>query len=290
LLDEVVQYLSPQEGDAYLDLTAGYGGHAHAVLDVTKSDEAVLVDRDKDAVHALQQRFSNQSVRIEHADYLKASEMLQREGQKFDCILADIGVSSPHLDKASRGFSLRQEGPLDMRMDQHQELTAATLVNELSEHELADILRRYGEEPKARQVARAIVSNRPLHTTHQLATIVASVWPGYSRHHPASKTFQALRIAVNDELGQLEQSIPIWIELLAPGGRLAIISFHSLEDRIVKQSFAKYGGDRYDAVIRELTKRPVVASPHEVVFNPRARSAKLRVAAKIKITKPKKPG
>jgi 16S rRNA (cytosine1402-N4)-methyltransferase len=169
-----------------------------------------------------------------------------------------------------------------MRMDQSQELTAGTIVNSYSEAELSGILQRFGEEPKARQIAQAIVAARPLRTTAELAAIAARAWPGRSRVHPATRTFQALRIAVNDELGQLEQSLPLWIELLAPDGRIAVISFHSLEDRLVKQAFQEASGDRYDAELRLLTRRPATAPSTETVSNPRARSAKLRAAAKIK--------
>jgi 16S rRNA (cytosine1402-N4)-methyltransferase len=167
-------------------------------------------------------------------------------------------------------------------MDQRQDLTADTIVNTYSEADLADVLRRFGEEPKARQIAQMIVEARPLHTTAELAAIAARVWPKRSRVHPATRTFQALRIAVNDELGQLEQALPLWFELLAPGGRLAVISFHSLEDRLVKQAIQEVAGDRYDADLQLLTKHPVTAKPSELVFNPRARSAKLRAAVKIK--------
>jgi 16S rRNA (cytosine1402-N4)-methyltransferase len=167
-------------------------------------------------------------------------------------------------------------------MDQSQELTAETIVNTYSEEQLADLLKRYGEEPKAKAIARMIVQARPLHTTGELAEVAAKAWPGRSRVHPATRTFQALRIAVNDELRQVEEAMPILFDLLEPDGRIAIISFHSLEDRIVKRAFTEVAGDRYDADLRLLTRRPVTASPQELVFNPRARSAKLRAAVKIK--------
>jgi 16S rRNA (cytosine1402-N4)-methyltransferase len=197
-------------------------------------------------------------------------------------ILADLGVSSPHLDQASRGFSLNAEGPLDMRMDQSQDLTAATIVNQWDEAEIAKILKDFGQEPKAQKIARQIVAARPLNSTKELAKIVGKVWRGFSRVHPATRTFQALRITVNSELAQLEQSLPLIAELLVPGGRMAIISFHSLEDRIVKQFLAEYAADVFDAELQLLTKKPVTASNDEIVSNPRARSAKLRAAAKIK--------
>jgi 16S rRNA (cytosine1402-N4)-methyltransferase len=284
LLTPVLQYLDPKAGDSYLDLTGGYGGHAAAVLDITKNPtDSVLVDRDSNAIKELQERFAGQGVGLLHKDFLSASRQLQSEGKQFDVILADLGVSSPHLNQASRGFSIKADGPLDMRMDQDQSLTAEEMVNTYSKEELEKILKQYGEEPKARAIASLIVEHRPFHTTHQLAQIVAKAWPGYSKVHPATRTFQALRIAVNDELELLRKSLPIWMDdLLAPGGRLAIISFHSLEDRLVKEAFAEKAGDRYDANLRLLTKKPVVGDESEIVFNPRARSAKLRAAVKQK--------
>ncbi len=282
LLDEVLQYLAPKQGESYLDLTAGYGGHAAAILERTGNlTRATLVDRDKHAIDELQRRFGETDVELRHQDFLSASQELVAGGRQFDLILADLGVSSPHLNEASRGFAIRASGPLDMRMDQHQALTAATIVNTYDVPTLVDLLKRYGEEPKAQRIAELIVAARPITTTDQLAAVVAKAWPGYSRVHPATRTFQALRIAVNDELGLLTGGLPLWLQLLKPDGRIAIISFHSLEDRIVKQALQAASGDRYDAELRLLTKRPVTASHHETVFNPRARSAKLRAAAKI---------
>lgn len=281
LLDEVLRYLDPKEGESYLDLTAGYGGHARAVLGLTGYGPAVLVDRDENAIEILQQEFPERAVHLRHQDFLTASRELLAGGRQFDLILADLGVSSPHLNEGKRGFAINSPGPLDMRMDGSQELTAETIVNTYSEAELSDILKRYGEEPKARQIAHAIVQARPLRTTDQLAATAAKAWPGRSRVHPATRTFQAVRVAVNDELGQLERSLPLWFELLRPGGRIAVISFHSLEDRLVKRAFQEVSGNRYDAELRLLTQRPVIATSTETVFNPRARSAKLRVAAKI---------
>lgn len=280
LLNEVLQYLRPAKGESYLDLTGGYGGHAGAVLERTKNPEgATLVDRDANAIAVLKDKFGKVSD-IRQADFLTASQQIASEGKKYDMILADLGVSSPHLNQASRGFAFSQDGPLDMRMDQSQELTAEKVVNTFPEQELAKIIKQYGEEPKAHQIAARIVRARPLKTTQELAKVVAAAWPGHSKTHPASRTFQALRIFVNDELALIEKSLPIWIDLLKPGGRLAVISFHSLEDRIVKQIIAEQAGDRYDADLTLLTKRPVEASSDEVVFNPRARSAKLRAAVK----------
>lgn len=281
LLAEVLKYLDPMEGDSYLDLTAGYGGHAKEVLDRTlKPHNTTLVDRDQNAIAYLDQQFAGSGVQIIHKDFLSASRELLEQEKQFDLILADLGVSSPHLDNASRGFSIKTDGPLDMRMDETQALTAYEVVNNYDEAELARIIHVYGEEPRAKKIARLIVEHRPIATTHELANIVAQAWPGYSKIHPATRTFQAIRIAVNNELAQLEQSLPIWVDLLAPGGRIAIISFHSLEDRIVKQFFASQSGNRYDAVLQLLTKQPVTGGADEIVFNPRARSAKLRAAVK----------
>lgn len=283
LLDEVLHYLAPKAGESYLDLTAGYGGHASKVLEATTNPTtSVLIDRDPNAAAELTTQFGDTGVRIINQDFLSASQTLVDEGQQFDLILADLGVSSPHLNEVSRGFTLAASGPLDMRMDQRQTLTASDIVNGYAEADLAELLKRYGEEPKARQIASSIVANRPFTTTDELAAVVSKAWLGHSRVHPATRTFQALRIAVNDELGLLERSLPLWLRLLKPAGRIVIISFHSLEDRIVKQMLAEEAGERYDAEFRLLTKKPVMANPTELAFNPRARSAKLRAAAKIK--------
>lgn len=281
LLSEILEALKPQKGESYLDATAGYGGHSGAILELTQNYESsVLVDRDQMAIDHLRAAFDSKRVRIIQTDFHSAAELLISEGKQFDIILADLGVSSPHLDKASRGFSFQRSGPLDMRMDQRQELTAATIVNEWSVEELEHILRLYGEEPHARKIAGSIVANRPFETTEQLANVIARASGKWQKKHPATRTFQALRIAVNNELGLLRQALPLWIQLLKPGGRLGIISFHSLEDRIVKTYFAEHGGTGYDASFSVPYKNPITASEQELVSNPRARSAKLRVAAK----------
>lgn len=283
LLEETLEYLAPKQGESYLDLTAGYGGHAGAVLVCTEAPgQTVLVDRDQMAINTLTQKFRAEGVEILKSDFYTASQKLIAQEQTFDLILADLGISSPHIDIASRGFAFMQEGPLDMRMDQEQALSADVIVNTYSQADLAELLSKYGEEPRAKRIAELIVKNRPLYTTTELAEVVAKAYPGHSKMHPATRTFQGLRIAVNDELELLRQSLPVWFALLAPGGRLAVISFHSLEDRIVKDAFKEAAGDRYDTDLRLLTKRPVTAGHDELVFNPRARSAKLRAVAKIK--------
>jgi 16S rRNA (cytosine1402-N4)-methyltransferase len=280
LLDAVLQYLDPKEGNSYLDLTAGYGGHATAILERTHApQQTTLVDRDQQAITALGSLETGGATLV-HNDFLTASQTLQAQGKKFDMVLADLGLSSPHLNNASRGFAFGQDGPLDMRMDQSQTLSADTVVNTFSEDDLREIIRKYGEEPRAARVAHAIVANRPLKTTQELAEVIRSVMPRGSKTNPATKTFQSLRIAVNDELELLKASLPLWFDLLAPGGRIAVISFHSLEDRLVKQAFKERSGNGYDAELSLLTRRPVVADRTEIVFNPRSRSAKLRVAVK----------
>lgn len=276
MANEVLEMLGPKRRERYLDLTAGYGGHASLVLRKTARPElATLIDRDAYATDVLAKKFSN--AKIVHADFLAACETLAAAGQKFDLILADLGVSSEHLNNSSRGFSFMTSAPLDMRMDSSQELSAKYVVNNYSQDHLAEIIGRYGEEPKARQLAKLIVAKRPLATTGQLAALAKTVWPGYSKVHPATRLFQAIRMEVNDELGQLERALPLTLELLAPAGRIAIISFHSLEDRIVKQFLADHSGG-YDAELDLVNKKPVTASTNEIAFNPRARSAKLRVA------------
>lgn len=283
LLEAVLQYLQPQRGESYLDVTAGYGGHARAILERTdRPSAAVLVDRDTHAYEVLSSTFARTGAEIRNTDFFQASSDLMQQGRRFDIVLADLGVSSPHLNETNRGFTFTEEGPLDMRMDQRQKLTAYDVVNRYTVDQLTDILHAYGEEPKARRIAQLIVDAWPVTTTSELAHIAMRAWPGHSRVHPATRTFQAIRIAVNGELELLEKSLPIWLDLLNPGGRIGIISFHSLEDRLVKRAFSELAGDTYDAQLQILTKHPVAASNAELVFNPRARSAKFRAAAKIK--------
>lgn len=277
LLEQTLDVLQPKVGESYLDLTAGYGGHAQAVLDKTKNPKgAVLVDRDENAIKALKS-FEQAGAKVIHSDYNSAADMLEQAGEQFDLILMDIGVSSPHLDKAERGFSFQNEGPLDMRMDQNSGITAEQLIQTASQEELERILKQYGEEPRAKRIAAAMKAEKPS-TTTQLAELVEKTIGRTGKIHPATRTFQSLRIAVNDELSQLEATLPHVLSLLKPGGRMAVISFHSLEDRIVKEFFKKesYG---YEAQLKLITKKPI--SGTEDVFNRRARSAKLRAAIKI---------
>lgn len=286
LLDWVVQLLNPQPDESYLDLTAGYGGHATAILERTDAPhKMILVDRDDAAITALEP-LRSRGVTVVRSDFVSYLRKLAASSMRFDCIIFDLGVSSPHLDSSERGFSFMQDGPLDMRMDRRQELTAERVVNLWSERDLYHALKEYGEERYAKQIAHAIAMKRPLHSTLQLAETVSQAVGGRKgRIHPATKTFQALRIVVNNELRQIELGLIMALELLNPGGRLAVISFHSLEDRIVKQTLVRVADPfDYEAKYRLLTKRPVRGAIHDV-HNPRARSAMLRAVVKINNTR-----
>jgi len=281
LLSEVLEVLKPQTGESYLDLTAGYGGHASEVLDLTQNYKgSVLVDRDKFATEYLREKYQNgESPRIVNKDFYSSVLDLVECGKTFDLILADFGVSSPQLDRQERGFSFLKDGPLDMRMDRTQELTAERVVNHYPEWKLAEIFVKYGEERpgNAKRLAREIVHARPFRTTLKLADFVKSK-SRYSKTHPATRVFQAIRIEVNDELGLIEKTLPLLTKVLKPGGRVAIITFHSLEDRLVKQFFKEASEYGEESELEVLTKTPIVAGEIELVNNPRARSAKLRAA------------
>ena len=280
LLSEVLANLAPRNGESYLDLTAGLGGHAKSILDVTLNyKESVLVDRDEFAVNHLKQKFTD--ITIMNTDFYGAVLQLIECGKTFDMILADFGVSSPQLDNGERGFSFRNDGPLDMRMDTRQELTAAKIVNHWSERDLAELFVRYGEEKpgRAKLLAREIVTHRPLKTTTELANLIAK-HSRYSHTHPATQVFQAIRIAVNDELTEIEHTLPLLPKLLNPHGRVGIITFHSLEDRLVKDYFKEASSHGEESELKLVTKKPITATPDDLVINPRARSAKLRVATR----------
>ena len=282
LLQAVIDVLRPVQGEKYLDLTAGYGGHASAVLDKLGNEKLLtLVDRDVEAIKALES-FSKRGARVIQKDYLAAAAEIRSEAELFDMVLMDIGVSSPHLDRPERGFSFQNEGPLDMRMDQSSGHTASDLIDSSSQEELTRILFEYGEEPHAKRIAKLMVENRPFSTTTQLAELIEGELGRRGKIHPATRTFQALRIAVNQELTQLEQALPIVLDILKPGGRLAIITFHSLEDRIVKRFFKQESEAGYEARLKLITKKPISGATNDV-FNRRARSAKLRAAMKINI-------
>ena len=273
--------LSPKPNESYLDLTAGYGGHAKTILDVTLNyKDSVLVDRDEFAIECLRSKFPPE-ITILDTDFYGAMLQLIECGKTFDLILADYGVSSPQLDNEVRGFSFKNDGPLDMRMDRRQTLTAEEVVNHWSERNLAEIFVRYGEEKpgRAKMLAREIVINRPIHTTKQLADIILAK-SRYSHTHPATKVFQAIRIAVNDELSEIGKSLPLLPKLLNKGGRVGIITFHSLEDRLVKDYLKEATSHGEESELSLVNKKPIIAATDELVINPRARSAKLRVAVR----------
>jgi 16S rRNA (cytosine1402-N4)-methyltransferase len=293
LLDQVVQVLNPQPGESYLDGTAGYGGHAAAIMGrIGGEGRAILVDRDAHAIQELAQQFG-ETAELLHTSFLDAADRLQRDGSLLDMILLDLGVSSPQVDSASRGFSFRMDAPLDMRMDQSQALTAGDIVNRWPVERLARMIHENGEEPRYRAVARAIVQARPIARTTELAKAVRRVAAVTGDIDTATRTFQALRIEVNNELGQLRAALPKLGRMLAPGGRMAVISFHSLEDRIVKQFIDTESRDcicppkqpvctcEHEASLVKITVKPLTATEKEIAFNPRARSAKLRAAEKI---------
>lgn len=282
LLDTVLDTLSPQTDENYLDLTAGYGGHARAILEKTANyTESCLVDRDEFA-HQHLGDLQEKGIRLLSTDFVSAARQLVEEGKHFSLILLDLGVSSPQLDRAERGFSFTHEGPLDMRMDARTELTAETIVNTYRRDALIHIITEYGEEPlgAARRYADAIIAARPLVTTKDLADAIKDAHVGkWQKIHPATRTFQGIRIAVNDELSQVEDVLPLLPKLLKKGGRVGVISFHSLEDRIVKRYFNEQRDAGYESELTVQTKKPLDGATYDV-HNLRSRSAKLRVAVK----------
>ncbi len=281
LLDQVVELLAPRPGESYLDLTAGYGGHASAIADRLGSWQTVtLVDRDEHAIRELE-KFQAEGAHLIHDDFAHFAEHAVEEGARYNMALVDFGVSSPQLDRAERGFSIARPGPLDMRMDQRQELSALEMVNRMSQVQLAGIIETYGEErpQNAARIAHAIVRSRPLSTTEDLARAVLSTHRGpRAKVHPATRTFQAIRIACNDELRQIERLLQTLPDLLEPGGRVAFISFHSLEDRLVKNYLREQSEAGYEAEFA-LTTKAILGKTSDV-HNPRARSAILRAAVK----------
>lgn len=300
LVDEVLELLAPAVGQTIVDCTVGFGGHSLAILpklmpippsagprQEAVAGRVIAIDRDEQALELARTRLVEFAPQIEyvHGVFGDLPEILQRLNVgRVHGLVADLGISSLHVDQAERGFSFLREGPLDMRMDRTQSTTAASLIRELSEEELADVLYRYGEERLSRRIARRIVETQqvePIETTTQLARVVASAVPsGRSRRriHPATRTFQALRIAVNQELSQVETLLRILPDLLLPGGRAVIMAFHSLEDRLVKRAFLQ---GAKEGVFRPLTKKPLQSSDQEVDRNPRSRSAKLRAVERM---------
>jgi 16S rRNA (cytosine1402-N4)-methyltransferase len=286
LTTEVVTWLAPSSGGLFVDCTVGLGGHTRALLDAGAT-RVIGLDRDADALAQAADALGAYRDRVElvHADYRTLAQVLDARGiDRIDGALADLGVSSLQLAGEDRGFSFKRDEPLDMRMDRSQGPTAADLVNAVSESELADAIFEFGEERYSRRIARAIVETRrtdPVTTTAALSRIVRRAVPtrGYQRIDPATRTFQALRIWVNRELEGLDAFLRLAALRLRDGARLVVISFHSLEDRIVKHTFRAL--ERGEALVRVLTKHPVVPSEEEVARNPRARSAKLRAAMRI---------
>jgi len=298
LLNEVIDLLQVREGGAYVDGTAGCGGHTAALLERAGPNGRVLaIDRDPASVERLRSSFSRAESRcmVAHGNFAGMRSIAHRNGiERVDGIVLDLGVSSEQLDNPGRGFSFMADGPLDMRMDPSSGQNAAEMLGRLSEGEIARVLREFGEEPRARRMARAIIAalaKNPIETTCQLAGIAESVYGGRrGRTHPATRVFQALRILVNRELASLSAGLEAGIELLRPGGRIAVIAFHSLEDRIVKRCFAEHAG-RWESLpeggrkwigkqpeIERITRKPVRPGESELSRNPRARSARLRVA------------
>lgn len=303
LLAETLRYLEPERGGMFVDCTLGMGGHSEAILSSSDATRVIGIDRDTEAIekaNARLERFGNR-FRAFHADYKELKAILEKAGEATVAgILADLGVSSWQLDAPERGFSFRFDAPLDMRMNaESDELTAAELLAELPEEEIARIIYEYGEERFSRRIARWIVERRergePIETTRQLAELVErAVKQGrHEKIHPATRTFQALRIAVNRELENLDLFLQDAIDVLEAGGKLAVISFHSLEDRIVKQTFRRLSGvcecpPRLPVCqcgatekVEILTRRPLTADEAEMAANPRARSAKLRVCRRV---------
>lgn len=269
---EALDWLAVRPGGVYVDATLGGAGHTRGILE--RGGRVVAFDQDPEAI-ARAQALDLPNLTLVQANFRDLVSELEKRGlSPVDGILADLGVSSFHFDDARRGFSYQQEGPLDMRMGTSG-ISAAEVVNTYPEDELADILYRYGEEPRSRRIARFIVENRPITTTTQLAEVIRRATGYRQAGHPARKSFQALRIYVNDELGALEQLLRGAEQVLKPGGRLVIISFHSLEDRLVKHFL------RDSTRLKTLTKKPIIPSAKEQQTNPRARSAKLRAAERI---------
>ena len=293
LLDEVVAALSPQSGGRYIDGTVGSGGHSRRLLELSSPDGQLLgIDLDVQALGLAREVLGQYGARVHlvHGSFADLGDIASHQGfYPADGVLLDLGLSTMQLSDPERGFAIQLDGPLDMRFDLSADTTAADLVNTLPEAELADIIYRYGEERKARRIARAIVQARPLDTTRELADLVARVVGRRGRIHPATRLFQSLRIEVNDEITVLAQGLEEAVDVLAPGGRLAVIAFHSLEDRVVKNYFRQQArGDDSGGrpTLRLVTRKPIRPSQAERERNPRSRSAKLRVAEKLATESP----
>jgi 16S rRNA (cytosine1402-N4)-methyltransferase len=283
LAEEALRWLRVEPGGTYVDATVGLGGHAVEIAARLTSGRLIGLDRDAGALEIARERLKayQERVVLVQADFSRIDEVAREMNlPQLNGILADLGVSSLQLDTAERGFSFRFAGPLDMRMDSRMALTAADIVNETAEAELADLLYHFGEERDSRRIARAILRARPIRSTEHLATVVAGARTSRGRQklHPATKTFLALRIAVNREMEELGQFLIRAPATLAPEGRWVVLSYHSLEDRMVKQEFRRLAGE---GVLNVLTRKVVRPSEAEIAANPRARSAKMRVAEKL---------
>ncbi len=277
LLEQALHWLQIRPGGVYADCTLGSGGYAEAIAGRLGDGRLVAIDRDPEAIRRAQERLGRfgDRIRLVHSGFSELERILA--GSLVDGLVADLGVSREQLEDAERGLSFLREGPLDCRMNPQQELTAAHIVNTYGEKPLAELIYRLGEERRSRQIARAIVRARPLKGTLQLAGVIERAAPRArgARIHPATRTFQALRIAVNDELGELEKLLEAAPGVLAPGGRLVVVSFHSLEDRLVKQALRRWAGQN---VLMILTKHVIRPGEEEVGRNPSSRSARLRAA------------
>jgi 16S rRNA (cytosine1402-N4)-methyltransferase len=283
---KVLEFLRVRPDGVYIDATLGAGGHAEEILKDLRNGRLLGIDRDPKAINQARQRLREfeEKLIVLHGNFADIDALHARSGlSRPDGILADLGMSSLQVDDAARGFSFNRSGPLDMRMDPGMETTAGQIVNQSRERELADMIFRLGEERHSRRIARAIVKARPIRTTTELAQVVSRAIPyraGLHHIHPATRTFQALRLAVNRELESLAAFLSKVLAVLAPGGRLVMLSFHSLEDRMVKQAFQ---GWQREGGARVLTRKVVRPSEEEVLANPRSRSAKLRAAEKVAI-------
>jgi 16S rRNA (cytosine1402-N4)-methyltransferase len=288
LLEESLKYLNVRAGGVVVDATLGFAGHSSAIArKLGAKGRLIAFDRDEQAMAKARARLEGLAeelgAEMPTVEYVARpfSEIAEVIGPgELDGLLADFGVSSMQLDEAHRGFSFRADGPLDMRMDPRSELTAEQVVNQADEEDLANLIYEFGEERRSRRIARALVRARPISTTAELARVISAVAPSMKgdKIHPATRTFQALRIRVNDELGEIQSLLKSAGSLLKPGGRVVLISFHSLEDRLVKDSFR---ASAKEGVLEILTKKPVVAKEQEALRNPRSRSAKLRAAEKV---------
>jgi 16S rRNA (cytosine1402-N4)-methyltransferase len=302
LLQEILDYLNCKKEGIYFDGTLGRGGHTEAILHKIGSEgRLIAVDRDKTAINVVKNKFNDFSnLTLIHENFINLDQVLdQLQIDKVDGMIFDLGFSSPQVDDPKRGFSYQREGPLDMRMNKHQKLTAADIVNGYKKEEIVEIIKKYGEERWAARIGNFIIKrrkNNPINTTKDLVKIIKNAIPAGARRkggHPAKRTFQALRIATNDELNQLEKMITQAVNRLKPGGRVCIISFHSLEDRIVKNTFRYLAKSctcppdfpicacDKESEVNIITKKPIEASQEEIETNRRARSAKLRVAERV---------